>query len=69
MARRSTMTAPAAAPATASPRFDHDALYRVRFAEPVRVGALTIRAGAPAIVLGSTLERHPDDAILAAERV
>ena len=69
MARRSTTTAPTTAPAAASPRFDHDALYRVRFAEPVRVGALTIRAGAPAIVLGSALERHPDDAILAAERV
>ena len=69
MARRSITTTPAAAPATASPRFDPQALYRVRFAEPVRLGALTIRAGAPAIVLGSTLERHPDNAILAAERV
>jgi hypothetical protein len=69
MARRSITTAPAAAPAAASPRFDHDALYRVRFAEPIQIGAMTIRAGAPAIVLGSTLERHPDDAILAAERV
>ena len=69
MARRSITTAPAAAPATASPRFDHDALYHVRFAEPIRIGAMTIRAGAPAIVLGSTLERHPDDAILAAEQL
>lgn len=69
MARRSTTTAPAAAPAAASPRFDPDALYRVRFAEPFRIGALTIRAGAPAVVLGTILERHADDAILSAERI
>ena len=69
MARRSTTTAPAAAPATASPRFDPQALYRVRFAGSVRIGALTIRAGAPAVVLGAVLERHADDAILSVERI
>lgn len=74
MARKPIPTTPA--PASASTvlssgpqRFEADALYRVRFTGPVRIGSLAIRAGTTAIVAGAALERQTADTVLSAERV
>ena len=74
MARKPISTTPTPASALAVPssgiqRFEADALYRVRFAGPVRIGSLAVRAGTTAIVAGATREGRAAEAILSAERI